>query len=282
MYTQLYRDVKASIQRQEQSGKASRACVMKDIIALQAAENFADDYACHMPAQLFEAGADTTSTQLYGFLAALLLYPSVQETGQAELDKVIGDARMPTLDDMPNLPYVRACVKETLRWHPSAILGAFPHAMDEDTYCLGHRIPKDATLMTNTWTLNRDARRYPDPAAFVPERYLGDDTSSAASAKMDAKQRDHFGFGAGRRICPGMHVADRSLLLAVSRLFWAFNVGKREGGRMPVQDEFVPGFVAVPRRFDVSITPRSEEKRRIVEREWEEARRELDREGQFL
>jgi cytochrome P450 len=259
MYTQLYRDVKTSIQRQEQSGKASRACVMKDIIALQAAENFADDYACHMPAQLFEAGADTTSTQLYGFLAALLLYPSVQETGQAELDKVIGDARMPTLDDMPNLPYVRACVKETLRWHPSAILGAFPHAMDEDTYCLGHRIPKDATLMTNTWTLNRDARRYPDPAAFVPERYLGDDTSSAASAKMDAEQRDHFGFGAGRRICPG-----------------------REGGRMPVQDEFVPGFVAVPRRFDVSITPRSEEKRRIVEREWEEARRELDREGQFL
>jgi cytochrome P450 len=206
LYTDMYLDAKSGIEKTESK---SRSFVVKDVAALQAKEGFSDAYAAHIPAQLWEAGSDTTSTQLYGFIQALLLYPHVQARGHAELDSVIGPNRLPTLEDMPNLPYVRACVKETLRWHPAAILGAFPHATTEDDVYNGYRIPAGAIILMNTWSIHRDPNRYPDPSTFNPERFLGDTLWSAESASsMDVSKRDHFGFGAGRRICPGMNVAD--------------------------------------------------------------------------
>jgi hypothetical protein len=280
LYTNLYRSVKAALQHPD--SKCS-PCVCTDIIALQAKEGYSDAYTSHIPGQLWEAGSDTTSTELYGFVQALLLYPSVQAAGQAELDRVIGPNRMPTLDDMPKLPYVRACVKETLRWLPAGILGAFPHATIEEDVYMGHRIPAGATVLLNTWTIHRDPARYADPASFKPERFLGDDTSSAESVNsIDVSRRDHFGFGAGRRVCPGMNVADRSMLLGIARIFWAFDIAPKEGCALPQQDNFEQGFVAIPKRFSVRITPRSEGKREIVTREWERAKQGLGEDGQFL
>ncbi|KAH7092976.1 cytochrome P450 [Paraphoma chrysanthemicola] len=274
MYTTLYRRVKSALL----ANPDARSCVCKDIIALQAQENYTDEYTSHIPGQLWEAGSDTTSTQLYGFIQALLLYPDIQAKGQAEIDAVIGHDRMPTLDDMTCLPYVRACVKETLRWLPAAILGAFPHATSEDDVYKGYRIPKGAIIMLNTWTIHRDPARYANPTVFNADRFLGDTSSSAESAtSIDVSRRDHFGFGAGRRICPGMNVADRSLLLGIARIFWAFEVKPKIGddgvAKMPVQDDFVPGFVAIPKPFDV---------REIVRREWEMAKEGLGDDGQFL
>lgn len=282
MYTDLYRHVKATLQ----SDTNAPPCVMKDIIKLQEAEGYSDEYSSHIPAQLWEAGSDTTSTQLYAFIQALLLYPSVQTRGHAELDAVIGPSRMPTLDDMPALPYVRACVKEVFRWLPAAILGAFPHATNREDSYAGYTIPAGAIVMLNTWAIHRDAERYPDPAAFQPERFIGDDTTSSESAnRNDVALRDHFGFGAGRRICPGMNVADRSMLLGVARILWAFDVKPKAGAdgkvMLPTQDDFLPGFVAIPRSFDVVVRPRSEEKREIVEREWIRAKEGLDGDMQY-
>ncbi|KAF2036717.1 cytochrome P450 [Setomelanomma holmii] len=283
LYTNLYRKVKASLLADPQA----RPCVMKDIIALQKEQGYSDEYASHIPGQLWEAGSDTTSTQLYGFIQALLLYPEIQRRGQSELDAVIGSDRMPTLDDMPNLPYVRACVKECLRWLPAAILGAFPHAASEDDMYMGYNIPEGAIILLNTWTIHRDPVRYENPTVFNPDRYIGDTSTSAESAtSIDVSKRDHFGFGAGRRICPGMNVADRSMLLGIARIFWAFEikpkVGKDAKVEMPVQDDFVPGFVAIPKPFGVVVTPRSEDKREIVCEEWEKVRQGLGADGQFL
>ncbi|KAH7083300.1 cytochrome P450 [Paraphoma chrysanthemicola] len=283
MYTTLYQRVKSALL----ANPNARSCVCKDVIALQAQENYTDEYTSHIPGQLWEAGSDTTSTQLYGFIQALLLYPDIQAKGQAELDAIIGHDRMPTLDDMIRLPYVRACVKETLRWLPAAILGAFPHATSEDDMYMGYRIPKGAIIMLNTWTIHRDPTRYANPTVFNPDRFLEDTSSSAESAtSIDVSRRDHFGFGAGRRICPGMNVADRSLLLGIARIFWAFDVKPKLGAdgeaKMPVQDDFVPGFVAIPKPFDVVVTPRSEGKREIIRREWEMAKGDLGEDGQFL
>lgn len=283
MYTSLYRQVKTTL-LQNPDG---RPCVMKEIIKMQAEEGYSDEYASHIPAQLWEAGSDTTSTQLYGFIQAMILYPEIMKKGQAELDAVIGQDRMPTLDDMPRLPYVRACVKESLRWLPVAVLGAFPHATTEDDTYMGYKIPKGAIIMLNTWNIHRDPARFAAPTVFNPDRYLGDNTTSSESANcIDVSRRDHFAFGAGRRICPGLNVADRSLLLGISRIFWAFDVTPRIGkdGKpvMPVQDDFLPGFVAIPKPFGVDVKPRSEGKRRIVEREWDEAKAVLGSDGQYL
>jgi cytochrome P450 len=61
----------------------------------------------------------------------MLAYPETQARAQAEIDAVVGRARLPTFADYPHLPYVRAMVKEVLRWRPVAPLAA-PHQSTED------------------------------------------------------------------------------------------------------------------------------------------------------
>ena len=55
----------------------------------------------------------------------MVLHPEVQRKAQAEVDRVIGGDRLPTLADQPNLPYVDALVQEVLRWNPAGPLGKF-------------------------------------------------------------------------------------------------------------------------------------------------------------
>lgn len=69
--------------------------------------------------------------------------------------------------------------------------------------------------------------------------------TSQSATQGDVSKRDHFTFGAGRRICPGMHVADRSLFIAISRLLWAFEFEPVPG--YPIeQDAVTAGFIASP------------------------------------
>ena len=57
-------------------------------------------------------------------MLAMALYPDVMRKAQHEIDTVIGDGRLPTFSDAPNLPYLRAMVMEVLTWRPVAPLGS--------------------------------------------------------------------------------------------------------------------------------------------------------------
>lgn len=65
-------------------------------------------------------------------------------------------------------------------------------------------LPKDATVVLNVWAMHHDKSTWKDPEQFMPERfesYPALASTYAASGKWD--ERDHYGYGAGRRICPG-------------------------------------------------------------------------------
>jgi cytochrome P450 len=53
----------------------------------------------------------------------MTLNPDVMKRAQTELDSVVGRSRLPTFEDKEKLPYIRAIVKETLRWRPVGPLG---------------------------------------------------------------------------------------------------------------------------------------------------------------
>ncbi len=53
----------------------------------------------------------------------MTLYPEVQRKAQTEIDRVVGNSRLPDFSDQDALPYVQAVLKEVLRWHPVAPLG---------------------------------------------------------------------------------------------------------------------------------------------------------------
>lgn len=120
------------------------------MLRAQKAEGFSDDLAGYTSGSLLEAGSDTTASVLYGFIQALLVWPEVQKKAQAEVDRVVGPNRLPTMEDYPDLLYIRCCVKEALRWMPTVILGVPHAALQDDTY-EGYRIPKGASVINNVW-----------------------------------------------------------------------------------------------------------------------------------
>jgi cytochrome P450 len=67
---------------------------------------------------MIEAGSETTSMQLNNMLIGILSNPEVSKRAHEELDRVVGPERPPTFDDEYNLPYIRAIVKEVMRWRP--------------------------------------------------------------------------------------------------------------------------------------------------------------------
>ncbi|KAI8949870.1 cytochrome P450 [Xylaria longipes] len=276
----LWRKTKRSINAGE-----TKPCFSDELNRVQEYEGFEDDLAAYTCGVLQEAGADTSSSSVLAFIQAMVLHPEVQKKGQEEVDRAFGD-KLPTLRDAMSLPYIHACVKETLRWLPAVPL-ALPHCVIKDDEYMGYKIPKGATVTLNTWGIHMDPVRYPQPQAFDPTRFDGDVTSASESANLaDGSKRDHFGFGAGRRICPGLHVAERTMLLSVARLLWGFNFTKAVDDLghevLPPWDDFADGLLATPQPFQAKITCRSPERAERIRKAWAECQQYLDKDFQWL
>lgn len=102
----------------------------------------------------------------------------------------------------------------------------------------------------------------------MPERYLDKPLAAADYVNVaDPYTRDHFTYGGGRRICPGIHVAERSLYINIVRVLWGFNISKaKDSNGRPVEPvtKMVPGFLTVPLPFECDIQPRSEKHAKIM------------------
>ena len=81
---------------------------------------------------LFGAGSDTSSSTLISFMLACCAFPETIPKAWEEIDRVVGPHRSPAFGDEPDLVYVKAFVKEVLRWRSVAILGGQPHAPIRD------------------------------------------------------------------------------------------------------------------------------------------------------
>jgi len=172
----------------------------------------------------------------------MMMFPNVRTEAEKEIDGLVGD-RLPVWEDLARSPYFRCMIKEVWRWRPPVALG-HPHTTTRDLEYKGMRIPKGARLHLNAWAIGHDPQRHEDPERFWPQRYMGDSSTSHESMNAaDPSKRDHFAFGAGRRICSGVHVAERSLAVAVMRILWAFNIGISEKAKLPFEPEDYGGFM---------------------------------------
>jgi cytochrome P450 len=103
-----------------------------------------------------------------------------------------------------------------------------------------------------------------DPSLF--EHELGSEFECATA--RDPSQRRVYIFGAGRRVCQGMHIAERSLFLAVTRLLWGFDFKVPESGNLPDVDDLVGELTVQPAPFEARIVARSEENKILVQETW--------------
>lgn len=228
---------------------------------------------------MVEAGFGTTAVALNTVVLYLMANPKVQDTAREELLRVVGPDRLPTFADMRNLPYIRACVKETLRINPMLYPGV-QHYTDADVVFQNHVIPKGTILITNTAFLNFDPSRYENPFEFMPERYINHRLYSSEYAAMgDPYARDHFIFSAGRRVCPGARLAENSLDIALACMLWAFEIRPPlvDGVETPVRIDnsaFQPGPFHIPKPFGARFVPRDDATLTIIKEQWDIAMRD--------
>lgn len=123
-----------------------------------------------------------------------------------------------------------------------------------------------------------DPKLHKDPTEFQPERYLNKPLSAADYINSnDPYDRDHFTYGAGRRVCPGVHVAERSLYINIVRTLWGFDINKRksaQGELIEPETGMIRGFLSVPKPFECEITPRSAHHVEIIRQTFKRAEKE--------
>ncbi|KAI0088549.1 cytochrome P450 [Irpex rosettiformis] len=260
-----------------------------ELIQTQDKHGLSEKEASWLAGSMLGVGADTTSVAVTNFFLAMTNFPEVMRKAQAELDTVIGQGRPPTFDDMPNLPYLRAVVKETLRWRPVAPLGMSTlHAANADDHYEGYFIPKgkstsivrneniltyciltDSIVVANIWAMNRDPTMYPDFDVFRPERFL-DESGKNEVVPSGTHNMGHVTFGFGRRNCIGLHFANQSLFIVMATMLWAMDILPPidENGKVvipPTNQWRDDGIIVRPKPFDCRFVPRFPEAQAILE-----------------
>jgi cytochrome P450 len=170
---------------------------------------------------IFVAGHETTASALTWAWWLLARHPEAERRLHDELDQVLGD-RDPTAADLPHLPYAAAVFAESLRLWPTVPM-VFRRALEPHPVGPWTVQPGEVVALSQ-WVVQRDARWWPDPQRFRPERWLpeapvvGTDGTSRASRPRLA----YFPFGAGARVCIGEHFAaqEGALLLATIARRW--------------------------------------------------------------
>jgi cytochrome P450 len=160
-------------------------------------------------------------------------HPAVLDDVRAEIDAVLGD-RDPTPSDLPRLALLNRVIKESMRVLPTAPV-LFLRRVAEDTTLGGKPIPKNANVVVSPLTIHHDAKLYPDPRRFDPDRWQ----------TLDPPVYTYMPFGAGPRTCTGMLFASQSLRLALPMILRRFRVPTIDGTRV---DRLVRGNILHPKR----------------------------------
>jgi cytochrome P450 len=143
------------------------------------------------------AGHKTTAAALTYCFYLLAQHPDAEARLAAELLDVLGN-RLPTADDVANLPYTECVVKEALRLYPPS-WGIGREAIN-DVEIGGYLVPKGTQVVLTQWIVHRDPRWFEQPEAFRPERWENDMESRLPRCA-------YFPFGDGPRVCIGGHFA---------------------------------------------------------------------------
>ncbi|KAG2152638.1 cytochrome P450 [Suillus bovinus] len=220
-----------------------------------------DDIVKWSALSVFSGGADTTVSAIYSFFLAMTLYPDVQKKAQAEIDAVVGPDRLPSFADRASLPYIEALTKEILRWH--VIIPTADHCVTEDDIHDGYYIPKGSVVIPNIWSMLNDPQTYANPSEFNPERFLSKD---GKEPETDSRT---FCFGFGRRLCPGLHLADASIWISTAMSLAVFNVSKVVENGVEITPEVDPssGLISHPKPFKCSIKARSEKAISLIQQD---------------
>ncbi|XP_056606604.1 cytochrome P450 27C1 [Triplophysa dalaica] len=212
-FSQIHVDKKLSeVKRKMERGEEIKGGLLTHMLVTR--EMSVEDIYANMTEMLL-AGVDTTSFTLSWSAYLLARHPMVQQQIFEEVERVLG-GRVPTGEDVANLPLIRGLVKETLRLFP--VLPGNGRVTQDDLIVGGYFIPKGTQLALCHYSTSMDEENFPRAEEFRPERWLRKDSTDRV---------DNFGsipFGYGIRSCIGRRIAELEMYLALTQLLQKFHI----------------------------------------------------------
>ncbi|QJW83789.1 cytochrome P450 [Ramlibacter terrae] len=188
---------------------------------------------------LFTAGFETTATALTWAMFLLARHPEAMAKLIAEIDTVLA-GRPPGWEDLEKLPYTSQVVQETLRLYPPVY--SLARECVEDDVLGGFTVPRGTVLMLSVLGIHRDARWWPQPEAFRPERFAGDWPRQA-----------YLPFATGRHLCVGNHFSLTEMAVVLVRIAQRYRFTLADPGPVGMQAQITP----VPdREIHLMLEPR--------------------------
>ncbi|KAK7441119.1 cytochrome P450 2D18 [Colletotrichum acutatum] len=230
------------------------------------------------------AAADTTATATLTNILLLAKHPDVQEKARVELDRVCGTERFPNWSDFKSLPLISdqpvpsSSMMLMLGNAPRVPTGV-PHASKQDRWYGDMFIPAGSSIFIPAYALNHNSDLSPDPFTYDPDRYIpvADKLAPELAASPKYEERDHYSYGAGRRMCVGLHLAERSQWRMVAQILWAFKIEPAigsDGEEVELDSSpegYIEGLLHTPKKYKVKFVPRSEKHVEVIRQNFDEA-----------
>ena len=248
-------DNETSVVREKAGGLVGELLKMQREINLRAGYEMVSDIR-GLILDIFSAGTDTTYTALVNSFALLLKYPECKKKIRAEVDRIFGFSRPPSLDDRRYMPYTEAFVLEVHRYTSEAPL-SIPRMCQKDVVFEGYDIKKHSVAFLNLWFIHHDEKVWHDPWNFRPERFL-DVTGELLPADHELRQAC-IPFSIGKRACPGKTLAMTMTFIYLTRILQEFDIQPSSSGYVPNVDPrcYSPGSVIRVGEYLCQAIPRN-------------------------
>lgn len=158
---------------------------------------------------MMNAGSDTTGIALNNAMFFLLKNPRCMERLRAEIDEVMEDGEVVAPHDrVKHLPYLRACLDESMRLLPPVSFGLPRRTPPEGAIILQEYIPGETSVSISGYVVHRNETVFPEPETYRPERWLGEGGKEL--------QPYFVAFSQGARGCIGRNISylEQTVLLA--------------------------------------------------------------------
>jgi cytochrome P450 len=123
--------------------------------------NLTEEHGAWVFHSLITAGTRSPYNAMMQYIINMMEHPEWQRKVQDEVDRVVGADRLPNFKDLPNLPTVRAVIKEGIRYRSIVAELGIPHKLDRDDFYEGYFIPKGTILHANYRYVRRRSSALP-------------------------------------------------------------------------------------------------------------------------
>ncbi|KAL4249644.1 cytochrome P450 monooxygenase [Abortiporus biennis] len=221
-------------------------CLTRTLIQKIQNNEVEEEVARNVTGFAYGASAETSTSASCAFLIAMAQYPDIQKRAQVEIDAHLSPDKLPShLDEVKDIPYLRALLMEVLRVRATVPLG-FPHRLIEDDYYEGYFFPKGTLVIPNAWSMMNNPEDYPEPEVFNPDRFLKDGVINPA-----IRDPGRITFGFGRRVCPVFNVYPKK---------------DENGNPVDLNIPMTTGLVSLPERVPCILLPRSDAAKELIQK----------------